>query len=139
MPCEAEQIGQRCEEMAADICRCLGFHVADPPSRRSPYDWVVNGKRLQVKRRTTNPSRRGRFELKTSMRGKGYAYCSSDLDAFAVLFDGAWIVFPVAVVATEDGFIPNDIPVKRVAAYRDCWNVLAGDHVPCERQLGFDF
>lgn len=73
------------------------------------------------------------------MRGKGYAYACSDLDAFAVLFDGQWIVFPAIAVATSDGLIPNDIAVKRVEVYRDCWRVLAGDYVPCERQLGFNF
>lgn len=139
MTCEAELIGRRAEEMAAEICESIGFSVFPAPRNFFAYDLIVNGRRLQVKRRTTRPSERYRVEMKTSMRGAGYSYLAKDLDAFALLLNGEWFVFPVDAVSRIDGTIPNRILISSIAQYRDLWSVLGGEEIKCERQLGFDF
>jgi hypothetical protein len=139
MACEAEISGQRCEEMACEICLGLGFHVVPAHARSAAWDVSVNGIRVQVKKRTTRKSRPNRVELKTSKRGAGAAYTTKEVDAFAILCDGSWFVFPASAVAADDGSIPNDFDIRRVSAFRDAWNVLRGGGFATERQLGFEF
>jgi hypothetical protein len=139
MTCDAESIGKMCEEMATHICESLGYDVRPAPSRTSAFDLVVNGVRLQVKKRTTRSSRPNRIEMKTSRRGGVYAYTTSEVDAFAVLCDGQWFVFPSQCVADELGRVPNDIDVRRVSKFENAWHVLCGGSIEVDRQLGFDF
>lgn len=139
MACEAELHGQRCEEMVAEICRSLGFDVSPAPAKSCAWDLLVNNVRVQVKKRTTRESRPNRIELKTSQRGRGFAYTRSELDAFAILCDGSWLVFPVSVIADGCGLVPNDLDIRRVSGFRDAWHVLRGGSVFMDRQLGFDF
>jgi hypothetical protein len=139
MACEAEVHGQRCEEMAAEICCSLGFDVRPSPARHYAWDLLINNMRVQVKKRTTRASRPNRIEMKTSNRGKGFSYAECDLDAFAVLCDGVWFVFPVSAICSSSGFVPNDIDIRTVMQFRDAWHILHGGTVSIDRQLGFDF
>lgn len=139
MTCHAEASGRKCEQMAADICLSLGYRVTPAPGKQLPWDLNVNGLRVQVKERTWNAHLTCNIEMKTSARKNGFAYLVSEVDAFAILMNGAWYVFPSSVVARPDGTIPNNITVSRIVPFMDSWHLLNGGTHITERQLGFDF
>lgn len=143
MTCQAAESGRRCEEMCEDICVSLGYAVTPAASGTSPFDLVVNGLRVQVKKRTLIQRASGRthfrVELKTGARGKGFAYRPGEVDAFAFLIDGDWFVVPSAFLSRDDGFIPNTVDHRNLRPFANAWHVLAGGDVTTERQLGFDF
>lgn len=139
MACEAAIVGRRCEEMVEEICLALGFRVVSSQNRKDPWDLIVNGLRVQVKKRTTNPSRPSMVELKTAARASGVAYRQGEIDALVILLDGVWFVFNVSAVADHRGDVPNSFTISSFSMFRDAWHVLNGGSVQCERQLGFDF
>ncbi len=143
MTCEAFDSGRRCEEMCEQICLSLGYAVSPAPRGTSPFDLVVNGLRVQVKKRTLTQDQAGRtryrVELKTGARGKGFAYKPGQVDAFVFLVDGDWFVVPSAFLSRGDGFIPNTFDPRDLRPFAHAWHVLAGGDVTTERQLGFDF
>lgn len=136
----SEKIGLECERMVVEICESLSYYVWKPPRGNPNWDLLVNGRRVEVKKRHTRPSRPSlSFELSTAKRQTNVACTTKDVDVFVVLIDGSWFVFPSAVVALPNGDIPNRIRVRDFAHYRDAWSVLAGEVRVCERQLGFGF
>jgi len=139
MACEAQSSGMLCEEMVSEICQSLGYDVRCAPAKHSLFDLVVNGVRLQVKKRTTRATRPNRIEMKTSKRGERFAYTTADVDAFAILCDGIWLVFPAAAVADGLGRIPNDLDVRSVLQFVNGWRVLEGGTCWLDRQLNFGF
>lgn len=139
MACEAEVSGKRCEEMVVEICESLGYSVFPSTNHSSTWDLMVNGLRVQVKKRTTRLGRCSTVEMKTSARGKAFAYGPGEIDVFVFHLDGHWAVVPSAAMSRDDGSIPNSVSVKFIEGFRDAWHALAGSPVQCERQLGFDF
>lgn len=139
MACEAEVSGKRCEEMVVEICESLGYSVIRSECYTSTWDLMVNGLRVQVKKRTTRSSRPSGVEMRTAARRNGVSYGPGEIDAFVFYVDGRWSVVPAARMCLCDGSIPNNVSMKLLDGFRDAWHVLAGASVPCERQLGFDF
>jgi hypothetical protein len=139
MTCEAEVSGKRCEEMVVEICESLGYSVFPSTNHCSTWDLMVNGLRVQVKKRTTRARHGSAVEMKTSARGKAFAYRPREIDVFVFYLDGHWSVVPSAAMSRDDGSIPNRISVKLIEGFRDAWHAMAGSPVQCERQLGFDF
>ena len=141
MTCQAEVEGKQCEEMAEEICLSLGYSVSRSHSRVSSFDLLVNGLRVQVKKRTTERDRRPRrhIELKTSARGSDFAYAPGDVDVFVFLLNGVWCVVPASAICRDDGSIGNRVSFQIIYPFRDAWHLLNGGKHITERQLGFDF
>jgi hypothetical protein len=125
--------------MAEEICISLGFRVSPSQSRKDPWDLLINGLRVQVKKRTTNRHRPAMVELRTAARASGVAYRRGEIDALVIMLDDVWFVFHASVVANENGDLPNSLRVNSFSMFRDAWHVLDGATLSVERQLGFDF
>jgi|688.fasta_scaffold702026_2 hypothetical protein len=139
MTCEAEINGKRAEEMAAEICLSLGYSVTHSASQNSTWDLIVNGLRVQVKKRTIGHWTRSSIEMKTSARGTGIAYKAGEVDVFAIVISGSWYVVPSGAISRDDGSVPNDIRIVSIYPFIDAWHLLNGAKHMSERQLGFDF
>lgn len=132
-------IGMRCEEQVAEICESLGYRVCMAKSSNPNWDVLVNGRRVEIKRRLRRKSQMYQIELSTQKRQSGVACKTSEVDAFVINLDAEWFVFPSLAVSRPNGDIPNRITIRTFASYKDAWHVLEGQVLQCERQLGFDF
>jgi hypothetical protein len=139
MTCEAEDNGKRAEEMAAEICLSLGYSVIPSESQNSTWDLIVNGLRVQVKKRTMGPWRGSNIEMKTSARSTGVAYKAGDVDVFAIVLGGSWYVVPSSAISRDDGSVPNIIKLQSIYPFLNAWHLMDGGRHITERQLGFDF
>jgi hypothetical protein len=133
--------GRSFEQMAAEICRSHGYSVFQPDRElHQKWDLIVNGKRLQVKKRCWSP-KRGRsmsYRRSIDISAKGMAYSTQDVDAFAIFYDFEWFVFLSDLVAT-DGVVKTSLSYLFISPHRNRWDVLAGCGWTPQRQMAFCF
>lgn len=131
--------GDKYQKIAADICRSLGYQVIEPTNKNnSRWDYVVNGKKLQVKKRTVDSFTPNRVRLVTNLSASVEICTTKQVDAFAIYWMEGWYVFPSHVVADYRGVIKNKVLMNRVGHFKNCWSVLNGDWIDYDRQ-GFLF
>lgn len=132
--------GRRCEEIVEVVCTSRGYSVTRPESLTAQFDLLVNGLRVQVKKRSTVKRRDragGEKQIQLRSSAKGFSYGPNEVDVFVVMLDGAWFVFPSTSVQRMDGCIRNNINPGELEPFRDAWHVLSGMSIHCERQLFF--
>lgn len=133
----ALQDGRNCEKMAEDVCTYLGYAVTRPQSRTAPWDLLVNGLRVQVKKRSTVNRRGNTIQLRSS--ANKIAYFPGQIDVFVFLFDGEWFVLPANAISNACGYIRNNISPRELNQFRNAWSVLSGNDPRTERQIGLGF
>ena len=123
-------VGDEAEEEFASICRSLGYKVHRLHNEHLPYDMVVNGLRVQVKARSVEKCGRNsdRYRFKTYLSGALTAYSTQDIDVFGLRYESQWFVYPAAAVARDDGTIKNSQYVRRIAHFKDAWQLLSPAH-----------
>lgn len=128
------------ETQAVIACERLGFQVVRAAAgNQRAWDLLVNGLRLQVKKRSIDATKPKNIRLVTSRSSSIVAYTTQEVDAFAVYWDSDWYVFLSSAIAEHDGAIRNGLWMPRVFHFRNTWGVLAGARVRCDVQKGLCF
>lgn len=126
----SREIGDIYEQQAEEICRALGYQVIRPEAgNQRAWDRLVNGKRLQIKKRCVEDSKQNNIRLVTSVTSSKAVYRSHDVDAFAIFWGECWYVIPSDVLADENGDIGNGLHMPKFAHYARRWDLLAGGRV----------
>lgn len=123
------------EQVAEHICKGLGYQVLTPSvGNQSSWDRIVNGHKLQIKKRCVDESKPNNIRLVTSRSSSEPVYKTADVDAFAIYWRDEWFVFPSEVIADESGVIRNGLYMPSVFKFQGRWDVLAGVHVAVDVQ-----
>lgn len=131
----SRDIGEVYEQHVQHICKALGYQVIKPScGNQRSWDMIVNGNRLQVKKRCVDLSKPNNIRLVTSVSSSEPVYAASDVDAFAIHWRDEWFVFPATAIADENGVIRNGIHMPAVAAFKGQWCVLDGVRVQVDVQ-----
>lgn len=132
--------GDKYQDEAMAICRSLGYQVIQPIHKNNAaWDFIVNGKKVQIKKRTVDATNPHRVRLVTSLSASVEICTTKEVDAFAIYWREGWYVFPSDVVADYRGVIKNRVLMNRVGHFKNCWSVLKGDSIDYDRQgLLFD-
>ena len=127
--------GNLYEQIAEHICKGLWYQVLKPSvGNQSSWDRIVNGNRLQIKKRCIDESKPNNIRLVTSLSSSEPVYSAADVDAFAIFWRDDWFVFPSASIADADGVIKNGLYMPSVFCFRNQWAVLAGERVSVDVQ-----
>ena len=131
--------GDKFQAEAAAICESLGYQVI-PPIKKNNRGWdlLVNGKKVQVKKRSIDTTNPHRVRLVTNLSASVEICTVTEVDAFAIHWRGNWYVFPSSAIADYRGVVKNRVLMRTVGHYRDCWSVLKGDRMDHDSQ-GFLF
>jgi hypothetical protein len=131
----SRQDGDIYEIQAEHICRALGYQVIRPTAgNQHSWDRLVNGRRLQIKKRCVDQSKPNNIRLVTNLSSSAVVYDSAEVDAFAIFWRDEWFVFPAAAIADAEGKIHNGVYMPELFSYSGRWDVLAGSRVPHEVQ-----
>ncbi len=123
------------EQQAEEICLALSYQVIRPPvGNQRSWDRLVNGKRLQIKKRGIDTSKPNNIRLVTSLTSSEVVYNANDVDAFAIFWAQCWFVIPSSALADSSGDIRNGLYMPNFNDYQRRWDVLAGAHVAQEVQ-----
>ena len=127
--------GNLYEQIAEHICKGLGYQVLRPSvGNQSSWDRIVNGSRLQIKKRCVDESKPNNIRLVTNLSSSQPVYRTDDVDAFAIFWRDEWFVFPSAAIAESDGVIRNGLYMPSVFQFKSRWDVLAGERVAVDVQ-----
>lgn len=129
--------GMRFEDAVVEICDSLGYSVQKAPKVTSTYDILVNGLRVQVKKRTTKKLDRWSIDLRKNC-GE-VAYRPGQIDVFVIALDFCFYVVPADRICRSDGSVPTSLAIRKIISFKDAWHLLDGPRQITERQLGFDF
>jgi hypothetical protein len=125
------------EDLVFEICDSLGYSVERAPKVTSAYDMLVNGLRVQVKKRTTKKVNKWTIDLR---KCKGpVAYFPGQIDVFVIFLDFYTFVVPADCICRCDGSVPSSVAIRKLIPFRDAWHLLDAPRRITERQLGFDF
>lgn len=123
------------EQIAEHVCKGLGYQVLKPTvGNQSSWDRIVNGNRLQIKKRCVDDSKPNNIRLVTNLSSSQPVYHTDDVDAFAIFWRDDWFVFPSAAIAEADGVIRNGLHMPSVFQFKNRWDVLAGERVSVDVQ-----
>lgn len=123
------------EQQAEEICLALGYQVIRPSvGNQHSWDRIINGKKVQIKKRGVDASKPNNIRLVTSRTSSEVVYKSSDVDFFAIFWSQRWFVIPSDVLADNQGDIPNGLHMPSIANYQRRWDLLAGGRVVHEVQ-----
>jgi len=118
------------EQQVEEICRALGYQVIAPPAgNNKDWDRIVNGFRVQIKKRGVDATKPNCIRLVTSLSSSEAAYHSNDVDAFAIFWRQCWYVIPADSLADTAGHIGNGLHMPKYAHYARRWDLLAGGKV----------
>ena len=131
----SRDVGDRFEQHVEHICKALGYQVLLPSvCNQHSWDMIVNGARLQVKKRGIDTSKPNNIRLVTSRSSSEVVYHVADVDAFAIYWSDRWFVFASEVIADQAGAIRNGVYMPSIAQFGGRWDVLSGAHVIVESQ-----
>ncbi len=123
------------EQVAEHICKGLGYQVLTPDvGNQRSWDRIVNGNRLQIKKRSVDDSKPNNIRLVTSLSSSENVYSINDVDAFAIFWRDEWFVFLSFVIADDAGVIRNGLYMPSVFQFKRRWDVLAGERVSVDVQ-----
>lgn len=132
--------GDVCETQAMIACERLGYQVIPAAAgNQRAWDLLVNGLRLQVKKRSVDATKPNNIRLVTSRSSSIVAYTTAEVDAFAIRWCDDWFVFLSVAIADASGAIKNGLWMPRVFHFRNNWAALGGSTIRCHVQRGFDF
>lgn len=131
----SRDVGDIYEKHVEHICKALGYQVL-PPSAGNQHSWdmLVNGLRLQVKKRCIDASKPNNIRLVTSRSSSEAVYHTDDVDAFAIYWSDQWFVFLSDAIADSQGVIRNGVHMPSVSQFSGRWDVLNGRRVPVDVQ-----
>lgn len=119
--------GKRHELLAMIECERRGYSCAKASAgNQKHWDLIVNGLRLQVKKRSIDMTKPNNIRLVTSRTSSAVVYSLADVDAFALMWRCEWYVFLASYVADLNGLIRNGIYMPNVMHFRNKWGVLVG-------------
>jgi len=131
----SRDVGDIYEQHVEHICVALGYQVIKPTcGNQRSWDMVVNGKRVQVKKRCVDETKPNNIRLVTSLSSSEQVYDAADVDAFAIYWKDVWFVFPSEAIADADGVIRNGIYMPLVEPFKNRWEVLRGERVRVQTQ-----
>jgi hypothetical protein len=127
--------GNYYEQIAEHVCKGLGYQVLKPAvGNQSSWDRIVNGNRLQIKKRCVDESKPNNIRLVTNLTSSQPVYDTADVDAFAIFWRDEWFVFPATAIADAQGVIRNGLYMPSVFQFKNRWDVLAGERVDVDVQ-----
>lgn len=133
--CVSRDEGNFYERIAEHICKGLGYQVTRPAvGNQASWDRIVNGHRLQIKKRCVDDSKPNNIRLVTSLSSSRVVYGTADVDAFAIFWSDEWFVFPSQAIAEPDGVIRNGLYMPLVFQFKNRWSVLDGERVAIDVQ-----
>ena len=127
--------GNLYELYAEHICKALGYQVLKPSTgNQAAWDRIVNGNRLQVKKRCIDESKPNNIRLVTNLSSSVNVASTDEVDAFAIFWRDDWFVFRSGVIADHCGAIRNGLYMPSVLAFKNRWDVLAGSRIDADIQ-----
>ena len=118
------------EQQVEEICRALGYQVIAPPAgNNKDWDRIVNGLRVQIKKRSVDTTKPNCIRLVTNLSSAAVVYAANAVDAFVIWWGGRWYVIPSAAMADSNGDIRNGVYMPAYDAYVRRWDALAGARV----------
>lgn len=121
---DLRKVGKRTELEFLRLAERSGFAVDIHTHKSMPYDFVVNGHRVQVKHRRSMAN--GTIDLCFNRRAGASrkAYLLDEFDVLAVRCDGDWYLIPASILDSGNGeTLVNNIAPSKYAEYINNWGV----------------
>jgi len=123
------------ERFFEQLCQNRGFQVIWPEAaNQHAWDLLVNGKKVQVKKRCVDSSKPNNIRLVTSRSSSEVVYATATVDVFAIYWRDDWYIVPASAIAKHDGSVGNGIHMPAIYAYRRRWDVLQGARIEHDTQ-----
>ena len=118
-----------------NICMALGYSVSRPlVGNQRAWDRIVNGLKVQVKKRSVDATKPNNIRLVTSLSSSRIVYQTSEVDVFAIFWSCQWYIVPSSAIASKSGVIGNGVYMPSVIAFQQRWDVFSGSTVAHEMQ-----
>jgi hypothetical protein len=128
------------EDQFEQVCHALRYQVIRPQvGNQRAWDRMVNGNRVQVKKRGIDLSKPNNIRLITSRSSSECVYNIDSVDFFAIFWDHDWYIVPASRIADKLGNIKNGIYMPSVSEFKRRWDVLDGERVTFSCQKSFSF
>lgn len=126
--CPLKKSGERWERRVAMIATRRGFVTEPAESKSAKYDLLVNGLRVQCKKRTLLPNGKVKlcFCARRAAGATKEAYLVGEFDVLCMKCNGLVYVIPSLALGCGDGVtMKNEIDPSQYQSYVDNWGVLS--------------